>query len=357
MAGFLRLVTTRFKVALPLRLVIREDMALARKNYRIYHNIPDESVVSRRLLLKGVLFAGAATISLFTFFSIVDHEKRALAVERSSTPRRLFFMGQPAVDSESRARGDGLVRKTYRQFQLWLAHFKGKLPFHIVHSWDSFSAKEKTIYSIITLNTCIFLAWKVPALNAFMSKYFLVSYNPSVRSFKPIGLLLGAFSHQHGMHLALNMIGLFTIGQSMHDLLGSREHFLFFYMSSAIWAAYFTSIYHVHFLRNLYYSSLGASGALCGLFGMTAHFPHIRLALIFIPFISIPAPMAVLGLVMYDLYGLYAKNNSFLAGPKVDHMAHLAGVAVGYAYWKWGRQHIWNNRDRYLRKIHYPISS
>jgi membrane associated rhomboid family serine protease len=296
----------------------------------------------RSALLKGFCFTTTATLTLFTFLSIIDYEKRHLQQTFSHSYKRIIFGRDDDNVSER------LFSRLYRRWHDYMKRWKKES--HYGHSWESFTQNECTIFSLIAANGVIFLLWKIPRLVPFMHRYFSLHLGLQAGdSFKPIRLLLSSFSHYSGMHFGLNMVGLYTFGLSMHDALGGREHFLFVYLSSCILSSYLTFLYQMLIKKNLYYSSLGASGGVCSLLGITAHFPHVRIALIFLPFISVSAPIAVAGLIAFDLHGLIFRH----ATSSIDHMAHLAGVALGYSYWYWGRQNIWKKRDVFLKKIHY----
>lgn len=299
-----------------------------------------EDAYIKRTLIRGFFFASGFTLSLFTAASIWDYEKRQAAVVR----RKIIF---PLVDTSSAStRQVTLFQAAHKKWSQFWSNLKARN--HLFHSWDSFSMKDRTLFSIIALNATIFILWRIPSFGPLLERYFTLTYRTSGRlDFKPVRLLLAAFSHQSGWHLAANMIGLYTFGGTMHDYLGGREHFLFFYLMTAVWAGYGSLLFNLLIKRNLFYSGLGASGGVCGLLGMAAHFPGIRIAVIFFPFVSIPAPLAVLGLVAFDLHGLWKGTSN------LDHMAHLAGVAIGYSYLKWGKEYLWRQRDHYLKAIKY----
>jgi membrane associated rhomboid family serine protease len=63
----------------------------------------------------------------------------------------------------------------------------------------------------------------------------------------------------------------------------------------------------------------------------------------------------VLGaLVLYDIYGLGRMVGSGAAvASRMDHAAHLAGLATGYLYFEFGREHVWKNRIDFLKWIGY----
>lgn len=56
-------------------------------------------------------------------------------------------------------------------------------------------------------------------------------------------------------------------------------------------------------------------------------FPHTRFLLYFV--IPVPAPLAVAGLIVYDMYGAYQANPN----DRVGHAAHIGGAIFGFLYY------------------------
>lgn len=130
----------------------------------------------------------------------------------------------------------------------------------------SMSEAERTISMLIALNLCVFGAWRVPRLQPFMNRYFV--HNPT--SGRYITLLTSSFSQRQFTHLALNMVGFWTIGPWIYDALG-KEQFIALYLSLGIGS---NTVSHVAQLalshRRPIIPSLGASGAIYGLISGTA---------------------------------------------------------------------------------------
>jgi membrane associated rhomboid family serine protease len=90
--------------------------------------------------------------------------------------------------------------------------------------------------------------------------------------------------------------------------------------------------------------TLGASGAVMGIFAAFAYtFPNTELLIIPIP-IPIKAKWAMIGMIALDLFGGFSNQNSGVA-----HFAHVGGAAIGlliiigvislaclaYSLWEW----------------------
>ncbi|KAI8073899.1 hypothetical protein BC940DRAFT_231336 [Gongronella butleri] len=194
------------------------------------------------------------------------------------------------------------------------------------------SDAERTLAYLIGANCLVFGAWQVPRWTPFMSRWFL--HHPG--SGQSITLITSCFSHKEGLHLACNMIGLWSFGGLMHDYLG-REQFLALYMTTGIGANMVSHTLSLA-LRNQrpLLPSLGASGAIYGLLSGTAYLqPNASIALVFLPMVPIKLGYALPAMMGFDVAGILLKWKMF------DHFAHLAGACIGLGYLAYGHQHIW----------------
>jgi membrane associated rhomboid family serine protease len=134
-------------------------------------------------------------------------------------------------------------------------------------------------------------------------------------------LITSGFLHVSWMHLIFNMVGLYMFGGMIENSLGGFN-FLIIYFASLLGDGLFSLYVH----RNHGdYSSVGASGAVCGIvFASIALFPGMSMGFFFIP-ISIPAWIYGAFFVLYSIYGIkYKVGNS-------AHEAHLGGALIGMA--------------------------
>lgn len=142
------------------------------------------------------------------------------------------------------------------------------------------------------------------------------------------------FSHMfvHGdlMHLAFNMISLYSLGTmfelQLKDFLGESNgaiHFFILYFLGGILA----SVYSVFKNQNNpSYRSLGASGAVSAvIFASIIWNPSMQLGLMFIP---IPIPAFLFGPI-YLAIEYYAMRRG---GTGIAHDAHLGGAFFGIIY-------------------------
>ncbi|KAH8778171.1 hypothetical protein F5882DRAFT_407947 [Hyaloscypha sp. PMI_1271] len=192
--------------------------------------------------------------------------------------------------------------------------------------WPDMPPSAATIIGIVLANAAVLCAWKIPPMYRVLNKFF-ITVPGYPRAFSLIG---NTFSHQNVFHFGVNMVGLWFVGTRLHEEVG-RANFLAIYMSSGAIAS-FTSLTSWVLRNNLVSSSLGASGAICGIIAAYLCLnstEKIRIFGVFPPedWSSIPA----LGLLVF-LIGLeIATLNKMGAFIKVDHWAHLGGYAAGIA--------------------------
>ena len=237
---------------------------------------------------------------------------------------------------------DEMKRKRLRERlrSSWDSHRRHYSPeFSLKREWAKLSSSQQTIYSIIALNSAVFIAWKVPACSRILNRYFLHAINSH-----PLGMLGSIFSHRSLTHLAFNMLALNSFGSFLHDRMG-REHFCAFYLSAGTASSFGSHLYKCFRLN--FTPSLGASGAIFGIVGACGHFPSLKVSLILLPVHSIPISTALPVLMGVDLIGL-VKNWSIF-----DHAAHLSGAAYGYLAFPFSEQ-IWSNRRLIVKYISPP---
>lgn len=163
------------------------------------------------------------------------------------------------------------------------------------------------------------------------------------------------FLHDPGsfFHILFNMFALWMFGSTLENLWGTKR-FLTFYLICGIGAAFVhmgALWYDIQKLEPLfsrgyispemYYGQLniptmGASGAVMGIFAAFAYtFPNSQLLILPIPF-PIKAKYAMMGLIAFDLIGGISSRSSGVA-----HFAHVGGALVGIVLLM-----IWNRRNR-----------
>jgi len=172
--------------------------------------------------------------------------------------------------------------------------------------------------SVILILINCYVSWK-----GFNDRNFFERYEFSiekVRIYKQYyRLITSGFLHVNWMHLIFNMLALYFFSGSIEYFFGPIQ-FLLIYFVSMIGGDLLSLFIHRY---DSGYSSVGASGAVCGIiFAAIAVFPGMRIGFFFIP-VAIPAWIYGLAYVAYSIYGIRSRRDN------VGHESHLAGALIG----------------------------
>ncbi len=138
---------------------------------------------------------------------------------------------------------------------------------------------------------------------------------------EPYRIFTYALVHGDYIHLAVNMLVLYSFGQYVEQILGTT-YFLVLYISSVALSTLPTAWKQRH---NYYYRSVGASGAVSAItFCFIFHEPWAMLSLFF--FIPIPA---ILFGVLYLIYSYYMSKRNM---DNIGHETHFYGALVGFVF-------------------------
>jgi len=181
-----------------------------------------------------------------------------------------------------------------------------------------------TILIIITVAASLY-AWSRPDI---LDRWMLNPYKVSQRK-QYYRFITSGFIHADYIHLAFNMLALYSFGQAMEQvftrLFGSIGLlvFLAMYLLAIIVSDIPTFLKH---RTNSHYNSLGASGGVSAVvFAFILFYPQAQLGLLFIP---IPMPAFVFG-ALYMLYSVYMARRG---GDYINHDAHLWGALFGIVF-------------------------
>lgn len=181
------------------------------------------------------------------------------------------------------------------------------------------------VYGIIAINGGVFLAWRVPALSRYTSKYALL-VKDNIQS--QWSLLGSAFSHQSLSHFLVNMFVLQSFGTSFCAMVGV-SNFAVMYLNSAVISSFVSIVIPTLMRTSMTMGSLGASGAVFSVFGAFSYLiPKAPIGFFFIP-VPGGAWLVFLASVAYNVAGAALKWG------KYDYAAHLGGSLAGVAYGWW----------------------
>eukprot|EP01104_Vermistella_antarctica_P015141 TRINITY_DN4909_c0_g1_i1.p1 TRINITY_DN4909_c0_g1~~TRINITY_DN4909_c0_g1_i1.p1 ORF type:complete len:421 (+),score=37.85 TRINITY_DN4909_c0_g1_i1:198-1460(+) len=191
------------------------------------------------------------------------------------------------------------------------------------------------LFSIIGLNTLVFMSWRVPGMRGIMSRHFVLSKENAAR--RPWTYITSAFSHSTFAHFGFNMFAFYTFGGPMLNVLGT-ERFLSVFLGGALVSGFASRL--ITLRRGG--GSLGASGGIMSILWLFALlFPQSRMMIIFLPFFSFSAASGALAVSAVDLVGV-VKGWKYL-----DHAGHLGGAAMGLgAYQYFASKNPRLKRDR-----------
>lgn len=177
---------------------------------------------------------------------------------------------------------------------------------------------EIKIAGIIIIVLNIIISYKGFNSRSFFEKYKF-EINKILINKDYLRLLSSAFLHANWNHLIFNMLSLYFFSIILEQHVGIF-FFLIIYFSSLIGGKLLVILIHKNHEN---YSSVGASGAVCGvIFASIALFPGLDIGFFFIP-ISIPSWIYGILFVVYSIYGIKSKKDN------IGHEAHLGGALIG----------------------------
>jgi membrane associated rhomboid family serine protease len=206
-----------------------------------------------------------------------------------------------------------------------------------------YSSLPVVIKNLIIINGIVWLSQITIGRGLFpVDDTFALFYFDS-SLFRPWQVLTYMFLHspENFFHILFNMFALWMFGSTLENLWGPGR-FLTFYLICGLGAALVHmgalwydisdardllqagAIDETTFQMALNVPTMGASGAVMGIFAAFAYtFPNSQLFILPIPF-PVKAKWALLGLVAFDLIGGVSENRGGVA-----HFAHLGGAAIG----------------------------
>lgn len=181
-----------------------------------------------------------------------------------------------------------------------------------------------SVKSLIILNVIIFiLSYLMPS-----SVDTFACYNVSSPKFSFYQSFTSMFFHGGFLHLLFNMIVLWSFGNSLENIIGTKKFLLIYFISGLVSGVFWM------FLGTV--PAVGSSGALCGLVSAFVFVsPESTVMLFFI--IPVKIKKLVYGFALFSfIFGLLSLIHPYF-GFGVGHFAHLGGLIGGYLITKyWG---------------------
>ncbi|POY71850.1 hypothetical protein BMF94_5211 [Rhodotorula taiwanensis] len=298
-------------------------------------------------------------------------------LERSTSSSSLFSSWSRSLSGASTpGLQPSLVRQrweeTYARAAAWVKAVgsDNRLAIILAENWVELSEAKRTCAGLIASFVGVWIAWRLPAR---MRVGEWLAHQPL--SGRAVTLLTSTFSHRTITHLGFNSIALFSFSTAAFSALShansgllprstSRYEFLALFATAGVVSALASHVWFSRVIaggllkrglttrevRGAILPSLGASGAVYALVTLTAlSFPSTSVSLIFLPFFPIPIGVAASALVAVDIVGLLRGWRMF------DHAAHLAGAAMGAAWFAGGhalferlRAAMWDGQKRRL---------
>jgi membrane associated rhomboid family serine protease len=188
---------------------------------------------------------------------------------------------------------------------------------------------QLSITLVFVIITCIV---SISAFSQHKIMDDLIFYPPAISKRRQFYRFIShGFIHADAMHLAFNMIALYSFGEGLETVFGfpcvfgekGRIFYLLLYFSALVIASLPD---YLKYKDSYHFRSLGASGAVSAVvFSMIIFFPQSPIGLIFLP-IRIPGyifAIIYLGITVYlDRRG----------GGRINHSAHFWGAAYGIVF-------------------------
>ena len=140
-----------------------------------------------------------------------------------------------------------------------------------------------------------------------------------IRSGEKVGFLSSGFLHVDVSHLIFNMLTLYFFAPVVAGAMGDVKMAVI-YIASLLAGNILSFFYHKD---ELYYSAVGASGAVMGiLYAAILLNPDMTLLLFFV--LPIPAWLFGIAYLGYSIYGMKNQRDN------IGHDAHIGGAVTGY---------------------------
>lgn len=164
-------------------------------------------------------------------------------------------------------------------------------------------------YILIAINVLVFLYGVLFDKTALLINLFS-THGPSIVHGDIYRIFSGAFVHVEIFHILFNMYALYIIGSQVESFYGKAKYLFIYFFSIVI-----SSLLSIMFNGNI--PSIGASGAIFGLFGAMLYFGYNYRVYLGNTVIRQMLPIIIINLVIG------------FASPGIDNFAHIGGLVGG----------------------------
>lgn len=193
-----------------------------------------------------------------------------------------------------------------------------------IYKFTSIGNSTNSIRNLIIINAILFIisTYFLPVIMTYFASYPI--WSPNFGIWQPATAM---FLHGGWLHLIFNMIVLWSFGNQLEEIIGTKK-FLQLYFISGLFGGFLWMFLGAG-------PAVGASGALCGLLSAYVFIsPETKVLLFFI--IPMKIKNLVYGFAAFSLiFGLLSLINP-VYGFGIGHFAHLGGLIGGYLityYW------------------------
>ncbi len=160
--------------------------------------------------------------------------------------------------------------------------------------------------AIIALNAIVFGLIKLGKLE---QQALGSSYYSTITCKETYRVFTCAFTHFEPLHILFNLASLYNIGPFMERILGSPR-FVLFYVLIMIVGGYISTVLRQ---KTPYTPSIGASGVICGIFGI-----YLAMAFIHTGFAGITSMIPTIVILLLLTFS-----------PRIDSIGHFTGLVIG----------------------------
>ncbi|MED4073856.1 rhomboid family intramembrane serine protease [Priestia endophytica] len=168
------------------------------------------------------------------------------------------------------------------------------------------------VFLLILIHIVVWLLAKIPLESTQSLIYYFVGINGNISQGEWWRLITPIITHISFSHLLFNTFSLLIFAPALERILGKGK-FILMYFTTGIIANVAT-----YLLENIYYTHVGASGSIFGLFGIYLFFLLYRKDILGRDNAQVLMTMVIIALVM-----TFVNSN-------INVVAHLAGIISGF---------------------------